>query len=210
MDESFWNFAQSTAVWLPCSVLIFIQVSSMKKKLWTNEWRDLNLRPISDCPISDATRPFVFEPKVLATLKIEPARQVFIFFISLWNFTTFSISLINRFIQFKGWLQGFETLRDLNGKGYCGYMKTGPGGMASAGVVRILSIHVAQWCTRGTAVSVIVSDLLGLDNFGVFFTRTEKLISCFMYKFDIVNLSAQVALQVVFMTTCGAPSCGNW
>ena len=45
----FWNFAQSTAVVLPCSVKIFKPIGQIKQVLRTNEiLRDLSLRWVSD------------------------------------------------------------------------------------------------------------------------------------------------------------------
>ena len=35
--ESFWNFAQSMAVWLPCSVHNFRRIHWLKWKIWANE-----------------------------------------------------------------------------------------------------------------------------------------------------------------------------
>ena len=47
--QSFWNFAQSTAVSLPCPVQNFQTIGYLMKKSWANEFsRDLSLRGVSD------------------------------------------------------------------------------------------------------------------------------------------------------------------
>ena len=49
--QSFCNFAQSTAVMLPCSVQNFSTIRKLKRILWTNEdSRDLGVRWISHSP----------------------------------------------------------------------------------------------------------------------------------------------------------------
>ena len=59
-DRSLWNFAQSTAVSLPCSVQNFKLIGQLQRKLWTNEFsRDLSLRWVSDgYPILHSTPGF--------------------------------------------------------------------------------------------------------------------------------------------------------
>ena len=49
VDQSFWDFAQSTAVSLPCSVQNFKLIEQLKRMLWTNEiLPNLSLRWVSD------------------------------------------------------------------------------------------------------------------------------------------------------------------
>ena len=49
VSQSFWKFAQSTAVSLPCSVQNFKKIWLLINKLWVNEIsRDLDLRSVSD------------------------------------------------------------------------------------------------------------------------------------------------------------------
>ena len=46
---SFWNFAQSMAVSLPCSVVNFKMIWLLQNKLWAHEiWQDLSLRWFSE------------------------------------------------------------------------------------------------------------------------------------------------------------------
>ena len=47
--KSFWNFAQSTAVILPCSVQNFKMIWRLKGMLWTDNFsQDLSFRRVSD------------------------------------------------------------------------------------------------------------------------------------------------------------------
>ena len=49
VEQSFWNFAQSMAVLLPCSVQNFKMIGQLKQMLGTNEFsQDLSLRWVSD------------------------------------------------------------------------------------------------------------------------------------------------------------------